>query len=81
MPARADENEPVLAVRQNFEPFRPHVAGDDSDIRHAVGDGAHDVGAQALAQVDVDIAMAGEKAREHAGRNSVIAVVLAKRRT
>ena len=66
MAARADEDEPVLAVGQHFEAFGAHIAGDDADIGGAVGDRAHDARAQTLAQVDIDIAMRRKESRQYA---------------
>jgi len=61
---RDDEHEPICAKRQGFQPCDLHGAGDDADIRGALGDGGDDFVAQPLLQIDVHLRVGGKEIAE-----------------
>ena len=63
-----DQHEAVGAERQGFETGHLYRAGDDADIRSAVGDRGDDLVAEPLLQVDIDLRMRGEKVAERLGQ-------------
>ena len=78
VPLRHHHDQPVAPVRNHLEILGARRAGDDADVGLPVEDGAHDVVAEALAQVDVDVGVRRQELRSTGGRNLPSAVVLAR---
>ena len=69
MVARRDQHEPVFGKRKGLKFFGGiDLVPDDADLGEVSGDGAHDVAAGTLLQIDVDLGMLRQECGQGSGK-------------
>jgi hypothetical protein len=77
-----DQHEPVFGKWKGLQFFGGvDLVPNDADLGEVSGNSAHNVAAGTLPQIDIDLGCCDRNAARTAGRNSALAVVLARRRT